>query len=660
MIVRPSRRQIVVLVVAILSLLATYTVSAQDEEPSPIELAINIPQQVGPGQVLDVVIDYNAVDLNAGAILNYNLSGPGRIWTRSPEPPNPIANTWGPKFDPIQGTIKIQVRADDNADGQVLKHEIEVKWGYKYKKYIIETKIKYVPPTPTPTSTPRPRPVPTKPAPAPTKPVLNLTEVRFVDAENSATLVQEAQANQSIGLVVEYASSADLDDVEVYVRFEPDLVNMEGMEIADEGGYVLLISSLPAAPDGAALPGSPLTGQIRADPDRGVQYELRAFVEARVAEGATLNVPTAVETEPLDVLQTSLVALRTSVDSSIVKTGGSIIVHAFCDNLGQVTVRDVRLRIEGLPDGFAILPGEQYIDSVPASGGTVERVFTIKSPTESEGKVSFKVVASINNGESTIESKSESVQLNKPVPLAIDATSDRSAVRGGGKVYLNATCSNEGEFVAPQVTVRLIDTTGNLGVLLQAVGDIAPGESREAVFVIEIPEDFPADVDSSLVVQALSADGTVSEAQAIPLTVACVPTFELVVQPPTGTFRGPHTAESIVILRNTSQCTAREVAVQVNDLPDGIETSATQQIATLGPGESRHLSFRLEIPDGYPQSQVGFTVSASESLGTETVSPSMTFEVGGVSTLFTVVFGLLSVVAIGAIVFGFAAYLRRR
>ena len=132
------------------------------------------------------------------------------------------------------------------------------------------------------------------------------------------------------------------------------------------------------------------------------------------------------------------------------------------------------------------------------------------------------------------------------------------------------------------------------------------------------------------------------------------------VQPPTGTFRGPQTAESIVILRNTSQCTAREVLVQVNDLPDGIETLANQQIATLGPGESRHLSFRLEIPDGYPQGQVGFTVSASESLGTVTVSPRMTFEVGGVSTLFTVVFGLLSVVAVGAIVFGFAAYFRRR
>ena len=659
MTVRPSRRQLAVLAVAVLSLLATYAVYAQDEEPSPIELTIKIPQQVAPGQVLDVVIDYNAVDLNAGAILNYNLSGPGRIWTRSPEPPNPIANTWGPKFDPVKGTIKIQVRADDNTDGQVLKHEIEVKWGYKYKKYIIETKIKYVPPTPTPTSTPRPRPGPTKPAPTPTKPVLNLTEARFVEAENPAAAAQEAQANQPISLVVKYTSSADMDDVEVYVRFEPDLVNLVGVEPADDGGYLLPISSLLAAPDGASLPGSPFAGQIRADPNRGVQYELRAFVEVRVPEESISNVPSAVETEPLNVLQTLLVALRTYVDSDIVKTGGSIIVHAFCDNLGQVTVQDVRLRVEGLPDGFAILPGEQFISSI-AAGGTVERVFTLKSPAENEGKVSFIVVASVNNGESMIESKSVSVQLNKPIPLAIDVTADRSAVRGGGKVYLNASCSNEGQFVAPDVTVRLIDTTGNLGVLLQAVGDIAPGETRDAVFVIEIPKDFPADVVSSLVVQALSTDGTVSEADPIPLTVACVPTFELVVQPPAGTFRGPQVAESVVVLRNTSQCTAREILLQVNGLPEGIETPAAQQIATLGPGESRHLSFRMEVPDGYPQGQVGFNVSASESLGTETVSPGVTFEVGGVSMLFTIVFGLLSIVAVGAIVFGFAAYFKRR
>ena len=248
MTVRPSRRQLAALAIVVLFLVATYVVYAQDEEPSPIELTIKIPQQVAPGQVLDVVVDYDVVDRNAGAILNYNLSGPGRIWTRSPEPPNPIANTWGPKFDPLKGTIKIQVRADDNADGQVLKHEIEVKWGYKYKKYIIETKIKYVPPTPTPTSTPRPRPGPTKPAPTPTKPVLNLTEARFVEAENPAAAAQEAQANQPISLVVKYTSSADMDDVEVYVRFEPDLVNLVGVEPADDGGYLLPISSLLAAP----------------------------------------------------------------------------------------------------------------------------------------------------------------------------------------------------------------------------------------------------------------------------------------------------------------------------------------------------------------------------------------------------------------------------
>ena len=84
------------------------------------------------------------------------------------------------------------------------------------------------------------------------------------------------------------------------------------------------------------------------------------------------------------------------------------------------------------------------------------------------------------------------------------------------------------------------------------------------------------------------------------------------------------------------------------------------RIVELGPGETRHVTFNLLVPDGYPQDGVSFVVTATDSLSTETRSGPATFTIGGVSTLFTVVFGLLAVVAVAAVVFGLASFFKQR
>ena len=645
--------------VFLLAQAGSLTVSAQLQESSPIEVDLVVPQQAGPGKIIDVLIRYDVADPNASAVLNYNLSGPAHIRTRTPEPPNPIVNSWGPQFSPAQGTIKVQVQIDDGTDGQKLQHMVEIKWGTKYAKFHAETQIKYVPPTLTPAPTARPRPQPTQPAPTPVQSILNLTAGTLIGQGAETVPLIALEANQVMGLDVAYTSSGNLENATLVVRFEPDVVNLDGLERTGDG-YTLVLSDLPAAPDGASIPGSPFWGRVRPFPDGEQVYKLRAIVEIQLPEGAASNVPGAIETEPVEVSQRSELTVHADVDNDTVKAGGSVIVHAICDNLGQVTVRGVRLRLEGLPDGFAVQPADQVIDSIPADGGSRERLFTIRTPEGREERATFKIVATLGEGETVVESEPVSIEVASPVPLAVDVSAYRSAVRAGGAAYFSATVRNEGQFAAPDVTARLIDTTGNLGVLLQSVGDIAPGETHDLVFVVEIPTDFPADVVSSIILQTISADGSTSESLPLSLTVACVPSFELSVQPPAGTLEGGQSAETVVVVRNSSQCTARDVSLLVIGLPDSFGTAPAQRIVELRPGETRHVTFNLLVPDGYAQGDTSFAVTATDSLGTETRSGPATFAVGGVSTLFTVVFGLLAVVAVAAVVFGLASFFKQR
>jgi hypothetical protein len=635
------------------------TVSAQLQESSPIEIDLVAPQQAGPGEIIDILIQYDITDPNAGAMLNFNLTGPAHIRTRIPEPPNPIVNTWGPQFNPAQGTIKVQVQIDDGTDGQKLQYMVEVKWGTKYVKFHAETQIKYVPSTPTPVPTARPRSQPTQPAPTPVDPTLDLTTGTLIGQDDKVVPLTAAEANQVIGLDVAYTSSGPLEDVTLVVRFEPDVVNLEGLERTGSG-YIVVLSDLPAAPDGASIPGAPFWGRVRPFPDGEQMYELKAIVEIQLPEGAASNVPGAIETESVTVSQRSVLTVRVSVDGDTVKAGGSVIVHAICDNLGQVTMRGVRLHLKGLPDGFAAQPAAQVIDSIPADGGSRERLFTIRTPEGREERATFTIVATLEEGETVVESAPVSIEVAAPVPLAVDVSADRSAVRAGGVVYFSATIQNAGQFAAPDVTARLIDTTGNLGVLLQSVGDIAPGETHDLVFVVEIPADFPVDVLSSVILQTVSADGSTSESAPLSLTVACVPSFELSVQTPAGKLEGGQSAEAVVVVRNSSQCTARDVSLRVVGLPDSFGAAPAQRIVELGPGETRHITFNLLIPEGHPQGNMSFAVTVTDSLGTETRSGPAALAIGGVSMLFTVVFGLLAIVAVAAVVFGLASFFRQR
>lgn len=660
MIDRPIRGCTVIAILIALLVAATPTlvVWAQAEEPSPIEVQIVAPQQAGPGQIIDVVIDYDAVDLNAGAILNFNLSGPGHVWKRMPEPPNPVVNTWGPTFEPAQGKITVQVRIDEGTDGQKLRYEVEIKWAHKWRKYVSETDIKFVPPTPTPTPRPRPQPQPTQAPPTPVSPTVNLTGARFVSTESGQEPITAAEASQTIGLDVQYSSSGDLQNATLVLRLEPDYVEMEGMERVDSS-YRLDIPNLPAAPGGASLPGAPFRGRVRPYADGGPEYSLMAFVELQVPQDTTSNVPGSVEVSPLEVSQRTLVTIRAEVESEVVKSGGSLIVHAVSENLGEATVSNLILQVHGLPPSFVVQPDNQVVDQLPVDGGVRERLFTIRAPLDEEGQFSFKVVGTLDEGVTAIESEPIGVQVASPVPLALRVAADRSAVRAGGSVYFDVTGTNEGQFVASNVTARLIDTEGNLGVLLQEVGDIGPGESREMVFVVTIPEDFPADVESALVVQTISEDGTISESPPIALAVACVPSFELIVQPPVGKLRDGEAAEAVVVVRNTSQCKARDVSLVVHGLPETFTVPPEGMIAELSPGESRHVAFSMQIPDRHPPGEVPFTVIARESLGTVTQSLPAALSVRGVSALFTIVFGVLTVLAIAAIVYGLASFLRQ-
>ena len=237
---------------------------AQSGEPSPIVVVLVVPSRAGPGELIDVAVQYKVIDPNATAVLNYNLFGPAHIRTRSPEPPNPILNTWGPKFDPIEGTITIQVQVDEGTDGETLYHEFEVAWGNKKASFSGGTQIEFVPPTPTPSPTPRPRPV-SSPTPTPTSapsaapPSVRLDSASFVGGAGALPLAS-VESDEPVGLAIQYTSSLDLTGAVLRIRFIPDIVVLEGFE--RQGAT--LARTLPDLPQttSAALPGSPFLGRL--------------------------------------------------------------------------------------------------------------------------------------------------------------------------------------------------------------------------------------------------------------------------------------------------------------------------------------------------------------------------------------------------------------
>jgi hypothetical protein len=319
--------------------------------------------------------------------------------------------------------------------------------------------------------------------------------------------------------------------------------------------------------------------------------------------------------------------------------------------------RDVRIKLAGLPEGHVAVPDVQVLDEVAADGGTEQRLITVRTAEGYDGPIEARVVASV--GDATVMTEPVRVVSKAPIPLRLEASSSTSAVYGGEAAYIRVTAENVGSFPAKGVTARLIDVTGNLGVLMQEIGEIAAGESDEWVFVVDIPRDFPADTESTFVVQTVSADGLTSESAPVSLSITCRPQLEVYVEPPTGKIVGGQALEAIVLVKNVAPCVAREVRVGLEGLPGLFTVPPAQEITELPAGGIRYITFNLMAPQAF-RGEVELSARASEVTGGSVLSEPARFEVGGMPIVWSVVLGVLAVLAIVAIVVGTVLYLRVR
>lgn len=631
------------------------------QEPSPIAVEWVAPAEAGPGSVVEVLIQYDAVDLNAGADLNYNVFGPAHILRREPEPPNPLVNTWYPgEGMPAQGTIKVEIQIHQDALGQTIEHQVEVRWGIKAQVFGARTTVKAVPPTAVPTARPQPRPTTQSPAtptltPSPVpavKPVVTLDSVTLVDDEGRA--LAEAAANQDVALEATYSSSAEMRDVQVEIRFEPPVVELEGLEARD-GIYVVDLPVLAAAQEASLFESA--QGRVRSFSDGGDEYALRAFVRIVPAEGTVDEELPEVASEPVLVSQSLALSVRASVDATEVRAGESFVVHVVCENQGTMPARQVRIKLAGLPEGYTASPDVQVIEQVAAEGGTEQRLITVRTVEGYDGPVEARVVASV--GDLTILADPVTLESKASIPLRLEASSSSPAVYAGEAAYIRVVAENAGSFPAKGVTARLIDVTGNLGVLVQDVGEIAAGASDEWVFVVDIPVDFPSDVESTFVAQTVSADGLTSESGPVSLSVACRPRLEVYVEPPTGRIVGGQALETIVLVKNVGPCVAREVVVGLEGLPGEFALPPAQEVVELPAGGMRYLTFNLLVPQAF-RGEADYYGRAQESTGGQSQSEPVWFIVGGMPVVWSIVLGFLAVLAIVAIIVGMVLYVRVR
>jgi len=481
---------------------------------------------------------------------------------------------------------------------------------------------------------------------------VQLESVVLVDDE--AGLLDEAVANQAVFLQATYSSSADLQDVRVEIRFEPAVVQLEGLE-AENGVYWINKPVLAAAQGGDLL--ESVSGQIGSFADGGQEYTLRAFVRIVPPEESVEQLPEEVGSEPVQVSQSTDLSVRTSVDAESVRAGGSFVAHVVVENQGSMPARQVRIKLTGLPEGFVATPDAQEIAVVAAEGGSERRLITVRTAEDYNGPVVVRVVASV--GDLTVLAVPVTLESKAPVPLRLTAESSAPAVYAGEAVYIRVSAENIGSFPAEDVTARLIDAAGTLGVLVEDVGEIPEGGAAEWVFVVDIPEAFPTDAEAMLVVQTVSADGLVSESSYLPLSIACRPHLEVYGEPPLGQIVGGQAVETIVLVKNTGPCVAREVVVGIDGLPGAFTRPPDQEIAELPAGGIRYLLFNLLVPQAF-RGETGFYARAEESTGGQAQSEPAGFTVGGMSIVWSVVLGVLALLAIVAIVVGTVLYMRAR
>ena len=97
------------------------------------------------------------------------------------------------------------------------------------------------------------------------------------------------------------------------------------------------------------------------------------------------------------------------------------------------------------------------------------------------------------------------------------------------------------------------------------------------------------------------------------------------------------------------------------ETPDYVLASVARIIeeVELAPGETRHLTFDVLVPEGY-QGDVTLKSQVTNEQGTQAETPQMSMVVGGVSLAFRTIFAILAVVAVIAIIAGTLLYFRSR
>ena len=656
--VRAGRAVGALLVSVLLAMIGLPQAQAQDEEQSPIRIELVVPERSGPGSLIEVLVHYDLVDPNAGADLNYNVFGPCHVVKRDPEPRVPSANTWSPGHGmPAKGTIQIQVQVDPGTEGQAISHQVQVRWGSKSRSFSGQTSLVYIPPTPTPTPTPRPQVTATRAAPEPTTipvPTLILTEVVFLNADGA--VISSTDVNQQIRLRIGYSSTADIADLAAEVRFEPDVVNVDGLQQGPVG-FLLSGLVLPAGDKpGGAVFDLPIKGRIRPYLEQESGYELHATVQLLPSAALTMTLSGSPASAVVQVTQSLLVTVQASLEANAVRAGGSAIVHVACENHGRTPVGPVKVSLVGLPVGLAASPAEQAIDRIP-DGGVEERLFTIHVPQSFEGPFTFTAAAQM--GDIIIESPQTKAETVPAMPLMLEVSADRSTVQAGESLVLTAHVANPGRLQVEDIVARVVDSTQHLAGPDQSLGSLPSGETRDVTFVIDVPQDFPGDVVSSLIVQTVSKDGTISTSTPLSMPVLCRPRFEVLVQPFAGSLRSGQSAEVTSLVRNTSQCDARDLFVSVENLPAGFAPPAPQKVPELAPGGTRQMVFSLLVPPGY-QGDGSLEVAVVDGGGNRARSQPIGVSVTALPTLSIVAFGLLALLAAIMALGGAVMYFRER
>jgi hypothetical protein len=150
-----------------------------------------------------------------------------------------------------------------------------------------------------------------------------------------------------------------------------------------------------------------------------------------------------------------------------------------------------------------------------------------------------------------------------------------------------------------------------------------------------------------------------SESDPVGLSIACRPRLEVYVEPPGGRIVGGQALETIVLVKNAGPCVAREVVLGLEGLSGGIVPPPPQAIPELAAGGIRYITFNLALPQAF-RGEVTYWARAQESTGGEAQSEPASFPVGGMPIVWSIVLGLLALLAIAAIVVGTVLYLRAR